>query len=209
MRGGILAPNWPSPAAKSVSSCVARPRPGSLGARRSFARRRVVVHGRPRPRPTIAQPASLGVKSSGLGRATAGEILGGHHHGSFRGATGGRGWQEVPHLCVCLTSDTRWNSIRDNRDLPPDIRNSRHRSPLLALFQSRELQRTDYPVGRRMSDLLSLEPVPASGYHCSLWKYGRNPVHPAANGRANTQMDRYSIYGPVSECNQRQYLQLC
>lgn len=60
-----------------------------------------------------------------------------------------------------------------------------------------------------MSDLLSLEPVPASGYHCSLWKYGRNPVHPAANGRVITQTDRYSIYGPVSGCNQRQYLQLC
>lgn len=111
-------------------------------------------HGRPRPRPTIAQPASLDVKSSGLGRATAGEILGGHHHlclgdeGSSRGAAGGRGWQEVPHLCVCLTSDTRWISIRDIRDLPPDIRNPKHRSPWLALFQSRELQRTDHPVGR-------------------------------------------------------------
>lgn len=120
MRGGILAPRIGS---RVVSSCVARPRPGSLGARRSFVRRWC-----PRPPSTPsyhAQPASLGVKSSGWAVRRRGRSWGEPPRclGSFEGRA--RGWQEVLHLCGRLTSDTRWISICDIRDLPPDIRNSK------------------------------------------------------------------------------------
>lgn len=113
------APNWLA----SVSSCVARPRPGSLGARRSFVRRWC-------PRlpstPVLPCPTSqLGCEVIWLGRATAGEILGGATAvpGELQGA--GTRVAGSAAFCARLTSDTRWISICDIRDLPPDIRHSK------------------------------------------------------------------------------------
>lgn len=101
-----------------------------------------------------AQPASLGVKSSGLGRATAGEILGVAPTvpGSFEGLRA-----RVAGSAASLCSPNLGHALDwhyDTRDLPPDIHNyKQHRLHRLALCESREPQR----IARwgYMSNLLS------------------------------------------------------